>query len=201
METESIGTRVKKIRTTLKMNQKSFAAELGISQNHVSSIENGKENPSGALKKLICTKFNINEQWLEDANGGMYPDFDTRTDEGLINKYKDVRYMLDEIVKERTGKEREYTVLAISYLTGLLSGDRIKEEFLEDYLVALCGCIDTMERLEFRSATVTNFGKKAYEFFLKYRTNAEVQLRILEDYVREMNNVVLQQYEIDGLKL
>ena len=52
----AIGERIKEIRKQHNLNQTKFATELGISQNHVSNIENGNENPSTTLIKLISMK-------------------------------------------------------------------------------------------------------------------------------------------------
>ena len=61
---ESIGVRIKTARQNLHMKQDQFSSEVGISRTHLSGIENGKDNPSIPLIKLICYKFNINEDWL-----------------------------------------------------------------------------------------------------------------------------------------
>ena len=81
--------RFKKIRKTLKQTQKQYAEELGISQAHLSGVENGKDNPSMPLIKLVCLKYGVNEEWLINEEGVMFTKdngFDTVTDEGLNSK-------------------------------------------------------------------------------------------------------------------
>lgn len=67
----SIGNRVKIIRKYNKMNQKNFSSILGLSQAHISNIENDNDNPSDKLLKSICTNFNVNFEWLKNGIGEM----------------------------------------------------------------------------------------------------------------------------------
>ena len=85
----NINDRIKKIRLDSKLTQADFAKELHISREYVSRIENGKDNPSGAIKGLICVKFNINSIWLETGEGKI------NRKHNSIDKY---RYVLDDTI-------------------------------------------------------------------------------------------------------
>lgn len=75
----SIGNRIKIVRKQSKMNQSNFANILGLSQAHISNIENDNDNPSDKLLKSICTTFKVNFEWLKNGVGEMdddSPEFD-----------------------------------------------------------------------------------------------------------------------------
>lgn len=65
----TIGERIKFVRKNNNLNQKDFSKKLGISQTHVSKIENNVENPSDTLLRLIALEFNVPTEWLEKGVG------------------------------------------------------------------------------------------------------------------------------------
>ena len=69
--------RIKRIRKDLGMNQTEFGEELGVTLAAYSKYETGKVVPDKSVRMLICTKFNVNETWLETGEGNPYK-------EGLI---------------------------------------------------------------------------------------------------------------------
>ena len=66
---ETIGTRIKEIRKGAGLTLEKFGAKIGITAASLSTIENGKSNPSGQTVLMICREFNINEDWLRDGTG------------------------------------------------------------------------------------------------------------------------------------
>lgn len=64
--------RIKDIRKTLNLNQNEFAEKIGLSQSSLAMIEVGKRTFSDKHIKLICSTFNINENWLRTGNGNMF---------------------------------------------------------------------------------------------------------------------------------
>lgn len=64
--------RLKQLRKVLKMNQTNFAKELGITQTAYSMIENGNNPLSDRHIKVICSCFNVNENWLRTGDGDMF---------------------------------------------------------------------------------------------------------------------------------
>lgn len=68
---KSIGERIRLIRKNNGMTQEYFGMLTGISHSHVSNIENGKENPSNTLIIVICSKFNVEKEWLLYGEGDM----------------------------------------------------------------------------------------------------------------------------------
>lgn len=69
--------RIKQIRKNLKMNQTEFGAEIGATQKMITTYETGTVVPDKTTRLLICSKFNVNEAWLETGEGVPY-------NEGLI---------------------------------------------------------------------------------------------------------------------
>lgn len=69
--------RIKQIRKNLKMNQTEFGAEIGATQKMITTYETGTVVPDKTTRLLICSKFNVNETWLETGEGVPY-------NEGLI---------------------------------------------------------------------------------------------------------------------
>lgn len=69
--------RIKIIRKDLKLTQAEFGQEIGTTRDAIASYENGRVSPDRTTRMLICSKFNVNENWLETGEGVPY-------NEGLI---------------------------------------------------------------------------------------------------------------------
>lgn len=67
-----IGDRIRFIRKEESLSQKSFARELGVTQNQIVSIENNISIPSDSLVKLISIKYNVFQEWLFLGKGEIY---------------------------------------------------------------------------------------------------------------------------------
>lgn len=64
--------RIKELRKTLGLTQQEFADKIGTARGNISAYEVAKNAPSDAVISLICTKFNVNEEWLRTGNGEMF---------------------------------------------------------------------------------------------------------------------------------
>lgn len=64
--------RLKQLRKELNLTQQEFADKLGTARNNIAGYETGKRNPSDAVISLICTKYNVNENWLRTGEGDMF---------------------------------------------------------------------------------------------------------------------------------
>ena len=60
----AMGKRIQHRRKELKITQGELAERLGISNNHVSSIENGKTNPSVDVFIDICNELKVTPDYL-----------------------------------------------------------------------------------------------------------------------------------------
>lgn len=64
--------RIKKIRKDAGLNQTEFGTVIGATQFLVTSYETGRSVPDQARLMLICEKFNVNPDWLENGTGETY---------------------------------------------------------------------------------------------------------------------------------
>ncbi len=77
-----IGERIRLIRNTKRMTQKTFAISLGIAQGFLCSIERGKKTPSLTLMIAIQYRYKINSEWLYTGTGEPFerhPDYTEET--------------------------------------------------------------------------------------------------------------------------
>lgn len=78
--------RIKILRESLSLSQRSFGERIGISGPSVARIESGENNPSKQTIELICSKFNVNPEWLKDgADVPMFLEMED-DDELLVNR-------------------------------------------------------------------------------------------------------------------
>lgn len=61
---EAFGKRIKRIRKELRLLQKEFAGQVGISHTYLSEIELGRGNPGVTFFYKVCTCFNLNPDYL-----------------------------------------------------------------------------------------------------------------------------------------
>lgn len=59
------------------MTQESFGQKLGVRKTAISKIENGENNLTEQMIKLIYTEFNVNDNWLRTGQGAMFIEPDT----------------------------------------------------------------------------------------------------------------------------
>lgn len=76
--------RIKALRKALKITQQDFGDKLGIAQNTVAQYEMGRITPSNPAITMICSTFDVNEEWLRTGVGDMFID---RTYEEEINNF------------------------------------------------------------------------------------------------------------------
>jgi len=65
-----------------KISQSSFAELLGTTRNAIASYELGKVVPNDTFIQLLCSKFDVNEQWLRTGEGEMFEELDR--DEAIV---------------------------------------------------------------------------------------------------------------------
>ncbi|WP_196606521.1 helix-turn-helix domain-containing protein [Pectinatus frisingensis] len=83
----SLNKRVKEVRNHLKYSQKEFASKLGLTQAGVSWMEQAGKNISDQNIRLMCSLFNINEDWLRNGNGEMFSENDDSIFNTFAQKY------------------------------------------------------------------------------------------------------------------
>ena len=71
MET-SINERLKAVRTALKLSQRDFSKGIFLEQSSLARIEQGKITVNERIIELICSKYNVNKNYLKDGKGKMF---------------------------------------------------------------------------------------------------------------------------------
>lgn len=91
--------RLKHLRKdTLKMSQAVFGAKLGVNRDVINNIEGNrlaKPEQKLSLFKLICSEFNVSEDWLLNGNGEMFvsneAEYSTLIDQALSGENEFVK--------------------------------------------------------------------------------------------------------------
>ena len=100
----TINERIRYFRKdVLNMNQRQFAASLGMAQTGVSGTERDGATVTDRFIKSVCLAFNLNEDWLRYGTEPMYIQPDT--------------FSLDNFIKEKGGTELEKEIVKTYYLT------------------------------------------------------------------------------------
>lgn len=97
--------RLKDLRKNLEMSQEAFAKELGLTKNYISLVENGNRSLSDQSVKVLCSLFNVNEEWLRTGNGEM---FVPETKDEQISK------MLADVLKCEDSDFKKRLIVALS---------------------------------------------------------------------------------------
>lgn len=64
--------RLKILRTELDLSQAEFSNKLSIAQSTYAVLESGKTSLRDRHIKLICSTFNVSEEWLREGKGDMF---------------------------------------------------------------------------------------------------------------------------------
>ena len=115
--------RLKQLRKELQLNQQEFADKLGINRGTLANYEVGRNEPIDAVIKLICGKFNVNEDWLRTGEGEMFVQ---------ISRADELQRLIDASLSEESGEFKRRIATAIMRLTPeqlRICTDWIKETF------------------------------------------------------------------------
>ena len=64
--------RIRELREFFGKSQEDFAQSLELSRNYISLVENGQRNMSSHTIKVLCTLYDVNENWLRTGEGMMF---------------------------------------------------------------------------------------------------------------------------------
>lgn len=84
--------RLKIIRKHFGKTQKDFGSELGVSRDTYASYESGRVIPNNTFIQLLCSTFNVNEEWLRCGTGEMF----IQTSKTILDDLK-TQYSLDNM--------------------------------------------------------------------------------------------------------
>ena len=196
----SVNSRFKEVRKILKQTQKQYAEELGISQAHLSNIENERDNPSLSLVKLVCVKFGVNEEWLTEEKGEIFSKdngFDTVTDEGLRAKYRTMKDFLEKQIAEQTGDNLKNIVQTYSHFVSLLTMPGLNDDNQANYLEALCSINNVLEQIAYNSYMLKSVSDSNYKALLQHKTKVDAGISKIDDDIKKALSYYLAQYGKD----
>ena len=90
--------RVKILRKKLKLTQKEFGDAIGVSNSNISNIENGSVNLTDRNIYEICSKFNVNKDWLKHGIGDVYID---------LNKEDEIKNIINEFIDDNNAVKKD----------------------------------------------------------------------------------------------
>lgn len=64
--------RIRLVRKAVNLSQKDFGEKLGVSRDVMANIENDRVSPSNTFLQLLCSVFNVREEWLRAGEGEMF---------------------------------------------------------------------------------------------------------------------------------
>lgn len=97
----SINQRIKELRQVLDLPQAKFAKAISISNGYIASIELGNRVVNERIIKLICTTFNVREQWLKTGEGDMFENSINQTVSLAFNSFKELNPQFQQYVLEQ----------------------------------------------------------------------------------------------------
>jgi len=72
MAVSTINERIKAVRKALGISQRDFCRGIYLSQGFYAKIETGAQKGNERVYELICTKYNVNKDWLITGKGEMF---------------------------------------------------------------------------------------------------------------------------------
>lgn len=107
----------------LKLSQSAFGIKLGVNRDVINNIENNRlsrPDQKLSLYKLICSEFNVNEDWLLNGTGEMFVQPDTFSLDDFARS-KGATDLELEIVKTYFELDPEIRKAAISFFKSKLA--------------------------------------------------------------------------------
>lgn len=98
----SINIRIKELRNELGLSQAKFASVISISNGYIAGIELGNRKVNDRIVKLICSSFNVNEEWLRTGEKPMFLEKSNQLSEIALSSFKELKpefqkYILKQI--------------------------------------------------------------------------------------------------------
>ena len=190
----TVNERFRDIRKELGFNQQQFAYELGISQTHISGIENGRDNPSKSLLKFLCAKFSVSEEWMLEGTGTPLPEWDITTDKGAIAKYNALRVSFEKMLLAATGDDLACMVQAFCYLVGTLGAKKLDLQETIKYRKALCSTVDELEKLSTMVSSTVLPSKTDAMGWVDFKNSCSAATNRINQSVKDAINVYLEKY-------
>lgn len=112
----TIGERIRGVRKSHGLTLEKFGEKIGITASSLSTIENGKSNPSEQTIRAIIREFHVDEVWLRTGAGEMF---------AKRSRSEEMHGLIDELMNSRPDSFRS------ALLTTLLRFSPEQWELLE----------------------------------------------------------------------
>ena len=123
-----MNTRIRELRKSLKLTQQEFGNKIGLSKASIGNIENGIINLTDRNVSLICSTYNVNENWLRNGEGEMF---------NPMSEDEEFAYMIGALLVDDEEDKRKFIRLMLdldeSYwpiVTELIEGIKKRDEHL-----------------------------------------------------------------------
>lgn len=111
---ETVNQRIKQAREALNLSQIQFSRVISLSSGYLAGVETERRKVNGRIIKLICSSFDVNENWLKLGEGEMFAQEPDKAFTKLVSLYKELdpkfqKYILKQIdlLLEMQDKESE----------------------------------------------------------------------------------------------
>ena len=96
--------RLKEVRKALGLTQQEFADTIGSKRNTIAKYETETNVPSTAVISLICSKFNVNEEWLRTGKGEMFIE---------LSKSEEIASFMGDVLTDEDGSTFKKQLISV----------------------------------------------------------------------------------------
>jgi transcriptional regulator with XRE-family HTH domain len=128
----------------MNLSQEAFGIRLGVTAAGISKIEGAKRHLTEQMLKLICSEFNVNEQWIRSGEGDIFRQKLPFGLEQLAKDYQldnmDLRIILEYIMLDESKREiiKEYIIKLAERSDSLAKTMKSMVETKDDSTAILC---------------------------------------------------------------
>lgn len=99
----TVNRRIKEVREALHLTQTQFSRVISLSSGYLAGVEVEKRKANDRLIKLICSSFNVNEEWLRTGKGNMFSKNPDEQFTKLVSLYKELEPRYQEYIIKQIG--------------------------------------------------------------------------------------------------
>lgn len=93
----TMNERIRQLRLKLNLSQAVFGSHIGMSRDEIKNIEYKKTTLKDNKIPLICSAFNVSEEWLRNGEGDMF--IELSKDADFLQIMTQIQVSNDELIK------------------------------------------------------------------------------------------------------
>ncbi len=119
-----MNTRLKELRKNLGLTQKEFGEKMGMQQQAIAMIENGRRSLNERQIKAICAVYGANENWIKTGEGEMFED---------LTKEAEIANFMGSVLSNKSNSFKKRFIAMLSALDddGWLLLQKMAESLIE----------------------------------------------------------------------